>query len=238
MISKFEHLEGKRERSKALQLGVTKANFTESRPRELAKNYAKKTQVSRTERTRRDVGYQANNNEVFVPDMVDYEKVIRSGLARLKNKKYDSWSMLVRLCFDNSLSAKKNDGDKKRGARANVNPLELMRFHPVLNKLDMRTVKLLLDDTKLCKLNPNTLLYAHNEVNKNWYLILFGTLVLHHEVLGALGVLSMEHTAGEESIVSGVSRKIDAAYAQTETYLLEMSLDRWRELKQHLMGTG
>ena len=83
----------------------------------------------------------------------------------------------------------------------------------MLNKFEIRTVKLLLADAKLCKLNPNTLLYGHNERNSNWYFILFGTLVLHHETLGALGLLTMEQTVGEESILSGTVIKNDAAYA-------------------------
>ena len=83
----------------------------------------------------------------------------------------------------------------------------------MLNKLSIRTVKTFLKDAKLCKLNPNTLLYSHNEQNRNLYLILFGTIVLHHETLGALGVLTMENTVGEEFLLSGISCKIDAAYA-------------------------
>ena len=113
-----------------------------------------------------------------------------------------------------------------------------MRFHPVLNKLDIRTVKILLEDAKLCKLNPNTLLYGHNEQNNSWYFILFGTLVLHHETLGALGVLSMEHTVGEESIFGQLSHRTDAVYAQKETYLLELTPDRWHIIKQNLIGMG
>ena len=57
--------------------------------------------TSKTEVIRRDVGYEANNNFVFVPDMIDYVKVIRTGLARLQHKNYDNWSMLIKLCFDN-----------------------------------------------------------------------------------------------------------------------------------------
>lgn len=151
--------------------------------------------------------------------MIDYEKVISAGLDKLKRKNYDSWSMLVKLCFDNphSRSSPKGVSTKKGKARggpeSDVNPVELMRFHPVLNKLDIRTVKLLLSDAKLVKLNANTLLYGHGEDNQSWYLILFGTLVLHHEVLGALGVLSMDHTTGEEAIVGKDKKKIDSAYA-------------------------
>jgi len=41
------------------------------------------TNVNKTEIKRREVGYEANNNLVFVPDMLDYEKVIKTGLGRL-----------------------------------------------------------------------------------------------------------------------------------------------------------
>lgn len=159
--------------------------------------------------------------------MLDYHKVVTAGLEKLKKKNYDSWSMLVKLCFDNPHT--KSGG--RKGAQYDVNPVELMRFHPVLNKLDIRTVKMLLADAKLIKLNANTLLYGHDERNENWYLILFGTLVLHHEVLGALGVLSMDHTTGEETTIGKELKKIDSAYAQVETYLLEMRADKWRELR-------
>jgi hypothetical protein len=33
------------------------------------------------------------------------------------------------------------------------------------------------------------------------YILLFGTVVLHHKVLGALGVLKMGHTVGEETLI-------------------------------------
>ena len=88
-----------------------------------------------------------------------------------------------------------------------------MRFHPILNKLAIGTVKLLLADAKLVKMNPNTLLYGHDEANTNWYFILFGTLVLHHEYLGALGVLTIDHTVGEESVIKGIRTKLDACYS-------------------------
>ena len=152
---------------------------------------------------RRDVGYEANNNEVFVPDMKDYSKIIETGLKRLKKNNYDEWSMLIKLCFDNPYASNKKKRDNNRFTETDVNPMELMRFHPILNKFEIRTVKYLLEDAKLCKLNPNTLLFSHREINKNWYIILFGTIVLHHEELGALGVLTMENTVGEESILSG-----------------------------------
>lgn len=165
---------------------------------------------------RKDLGHEANNNDVFVPDMKDYEKIIQTGLERLKHQNYDSWNMLIKLCFDNPYRNKKSGSPSRQrsiGQNSNVNPVELMRFHPVLNKLAIGTVKLLLEDAKLVKMNPNTLLFGHDEPNTNWYFILFGTLVLHHEELGALGVLTIEHTVGEESIIKGERKKLDASYS-------------------------
>lgn len=236
-MRKFEAARERKERDQALALGVPKVGHIQSRPRELLKDHLKQTKLNKKENIRRVVGFEANNNDVFIPDMVDYEKIISAGLSKLKRKNYDSWSMLVKLCFDNPHSAKQRRSDG-RTSNTDVNPVELMRFHPVLNKLDIRTVKMLLEDAKLCKLNANTLLYADGEENQNWYLVLFGALVLHHERLGALGVLSMEHTAGEESIIGKEKTKIDSAYAQVETYLLEMRPEKWEELRTLLLGMG
>lgn len=170
--------------------------------------------------------------------MKDYEKVIASSLQKLRNKNYDSWSMLVKLCFDNPYKTQSKKEKSNKNSQTDVNPIELMRFHPILNKLSTRTVKTFLADAKLCKLNPNTLLYSHGEVNRSLYFILFGTIVLHHETLGALGVLTMENTIGEEFILSGIQRKIDSSYAQKETYLLEVSAEKWRDTKDLLMATS
>ena len=101
--------------------------------------------------------------------------------------------MLVKMCFDNPHAL------KGKPAKSNVNPTELMRFHPIFNTLSYHAIKDFLQETKLCKLMAGKLLYAHNEKNTNVYIILFGKIVLHHDKLGALGVLTMENTLGEES---------------------------------------
>ena len=204
----------------------------------MKKSVAKQKYIDPTQLVRRDVGYEANNNEVFVPDMIDYEKVVTASLKRLQNNNYDSWSMLVKLCFDNPYKSYQKREKSNQFSQADVNPIELMRFHPILNKLSIRTVKIFLKDAKLCKLNPNTLLYGHNESNRNLYFILFGTIVLHDEAIGALGVLTMENTVGEEFLLSGIQSKIDAAYAQKESYLLEISPEKWREMKDILMASS
>lgn len=43
---------------------------------------------------------------------------------------------------------------------------------------------------------------------------MFGTVIVHHRVLGALGVLGMNNTVGEETQVEPrCTKKKDAAYA-------------------------
>lgn len=114
--------------------------------------------------------------------MIDYDKIVKTGLDRLKNKNFENWSVLIKLCFDNPMKSPKGFGSKKKvrpGVDSTVNPLELMRFHPVLNKFEIITVKLILAEATLVKLRPSTLLYGTQEKNSNWYLILFGALVLH-----------------------------------------------------------
>ena len=98
-----------------------------------------------------------------MPNIVDYEKIVKTGLARLKNKNYDNWSLLIKLCFDTPAKTSAVPVKKGRvnpGIDLTVNPMELMRFHPVLNKFEITTVKLILAEAKLVKLQPNTLLYA------------------------------------------------------------------------------
>ena len=48
----------------------------------------------------------------------------------------------------------------------------------------------------------------------------------------------MEHTVGEESIFGQQSHKTDAVYAQKESYLLELTPERWHLIKQNLIGMG
>ena len=63
--------------------------------------------------TRRNIGNDADNLGIFVPQMLDYEKVVKSGLERLKNNNYDSWSMLIKLCFEDP--SNKNNNKKLKG---------------------------------------------------------------------------------------------------------------------------
>ena len=113
--------------------------------------------------------------------------------------------MLVKLCFDGTARTNKS--------KADVNPVELMRFHPFFNKLTYQSVKYLLSETKLCKLTTNQLLFSKDTPNTGVYIVLFGTLILHHEYLGALGVLTMDNTIGEESQIKGSETKLDSAYS-------------------------
>ena len=135
--------------------------------------------------------------------------------------------MLVKLCFDGTAKISKSKTD--------VNPVELMRFHPFFNKLTYQTVKYLLSETKLCKMSTNQLLYQKDSESTSVYIVLFGTVVLHHETLGALGVLTMENTIGEESQIKGAKTKLDSAYSQSEAYLLEYNAKEWSRMKDTLM---
>ena len=63
--------------------------------------------------------------------------------------------------------------------------------------------------------------------------------MLHDEKFGALGVLTMENTAGEESIMGQVVKnKKDAAYSQKETYLLEFRHEHWQIFRETLFTMG
>ena len=162
--------------------------------------------------------------------MKDYSTVVETSLKKLKEKNYESWSTLVKLCFDSPLH-KVYKEDKLTVTKADVNPIELMRFHPFFNQLNYQTVKYFLTETNLCKLAANTLLYARQHASTSVFIILFGTLIIHHDELGALGVLTMENTVGEESQVRGLKKKLDSAYSKSECYLLEYDSVKWATIK-------
>ena len=79
------------------------------------------------------------------------------------------------------------------------------------------------------------MLYQKDSDSTCVYIVLFGTVVLHHETLGALGVLTMENTIGEESQIKGAKSKLDSAYSQSEAYLLEYDAKEWGRMRDTLM---
>ena len=169
--------------------------------------------------------------------MKDYSTVVESALKKLKDKNYESWSMIVKLCFDSPIR-KVFKEDQVSMTKTDVNPVELMKFHPFFNQLNYQTVKYFLTETNLCKLAANTLLYARQHESSSVFIILFGTIIIHHDTLGALGVLTMENTVGEESQTKGLKKKLDAAYSQSECYLLEYDASKWTTIKEILISMG
>jgi len=71
------------------------------------------------------------------------------------------------------------------------------------------------------------------------YVILCGKIVLHHEKLGALGVLTMDNCLGEEcQIRPTCKKKLDAAYSESECYLLAYEANKWAEIRDTLIHLG
>lgn len=55
--------------------------------------------------------------------------------------------------------------------------------------------------SKLIKLRTHQLLYRQDEKSQSLYFVIFGKLILHHRILGGLGVLGMTNTIGEETLI-------------------------------------
>ena len=166
--------------------------------------------------------------------MKDYSTVVEVALKKLKDKNYDNWSQIVKLCFDSPLRKVFRE-DQVSTAKTDVNPVELMRFHPFFNQLNYQTLKYFLTQTNLAKLAANTLLYERENFSQSVYIIIFGTIIIHHDTLGALGVLTMENTVGEETQVKGYKKKLDSAYSKTECYLLEYDASKWSTMRNTLL---
>jgi hypothetical protein len=95
---------------------------------------------------------EGDNN--FLPDIKDYHRIIERGLDRMNglnklgvvtSKTYDEWCHLVKLCFEGS----------DDNPAVNVSMIELIRLHPVLNKMSFYGVRDLLTHSHLVKLRPN-----------------------------------------------------------------------------------
>lgn len=48
----------------------------------------------------------------------------------------------------------------------------------------------------------------------------------------------MGHTIGEETLIEKKRRKMDACYAESETYLLVFNKDDWVKIKDIMLRTG
>jgi len=82
--------------------------------------------------------------------------------------------------------------ESERGSNiVNVGSVELMRLHPVFNKISYYGMRDFLSVCSLVKLRPNQLLYRQGDPDDSVFLIIFGKLIVHHKTLGALGVVGM-----------------------------------------------
>lgn len=125
--------------------------------------------------------------DYILPDIKDYHRIVERGLERLDNsmtRNYEEWCNMVKLCFD--------AGEHNTSRHTvNVASLELMRLHPIFNRLSFYGVRDFLGECKLVKLRANQLLYRQDDVEETTYIVVFGKVVLHHRDLGALGVVGM-----------------------------------------------
>jgi hypothetical protein len=186
------------------------------------------------------MGSKKQPDSTLLPDIKDYQRIVERGLERLERadgrrmpKSYDQWCHLVKMCFESE------EGSNVVG----VGSVELMRLHPVFNKLSYYGVRDFLSVTSLVKLRANQPLYRQADPDDSVYLVIFGKLVLHHKTLGALGVVGMGQTLGEETLIEktrGTGRyptqpylcqKREAVFAQTESYLLHFGEKEWRRLR-------
>jgi hypothetical protein len=144
------------------------------------------------------MGSKKQVDSTLLPDIKDYQRIVERGLERLERadgrrmpKSYDQWCHLVKMCFESE------EGSNVVG----VGSVELMRLHPVFNKLSYYGVRDFLSVTSLVKLRANQPLYRQADPDDSVYLVIFGKLVLHHRTLGALGVVGMGQTLGEETLI-------------------------------------
>jgi hypothetical protein len=119
--------------------------------------------------------------DYFLPDIKDYHRIVERGLERLDNammRNYDQWSNLVKLCFDGGV-----EGNSRYSGTTSVNvaSLELMRLHPIFNRLSFYGVRDFLKECKLVKLRASQMLYRQDDPEDSIFIVVFGKVVLHHK---------------------------------------------------------
>jgi hypothetical protein len=60
----------------------------------------------------------------------------------------------------------------------------------------------------------DTILYTEGETSEKIYLVLSGILILHNVRRGAIGIVTLENTCGEEVWGTGENKKLEYAVAQ------------------------
>lgn len=78
------------------------------------------------------------------------ERINRNN-GKVLAKGYDEWCQMVKMCFES--------GGGNGSNMVSVGSIELMRLHPVFNKISYYGVKDFLSVSNLVKLRPNQLLY-------------------------------------------------------------------------------
>lgn len=113
-----------------------------------------------------------------------------------------------------------------------------MRFHPFFNSISIKATKDILGICTLVKLLHGKLLYKEGDKSSSVYIILLGKVVIHTNEQGALGVLTMKNTVGEETQFSRVSEKLDSAYSEGACWLLEYDPREFHSLQKRMVDSG
>jgi hypothetical protein len=100
-----------------------------------------------------------------------------------------------------------------------------MRFHPFFNTISLKSTKKILTYCQLTQLMSGTLLYNEGDESDKVYLILSGVIVLHNKEKGAIAVLTMKNTCGEEALFGDSLGKLESAYAQSQSCLLQFDCE-------------
>ena len=128
-MSNYELKSSRRDRSVALKQGLLdKSHRATLESKLVIHNKNKMNENARTRNKDTEDTFTAH----AAPIIKDYSAVVASSLKKLKDKNYESWSMLVKLCFDSPIRKIYRE-DQVSTSKTDVNPVELMRFHPFFN---------------------------------------------------------------------------------------------------------
>lgn len=126
-------LRNKRDRQNLMQVQIKES---QSHSRKLTRNNSSSINLSAVKSNLSKTPLKNQKEDYFLPDIKDYHRIVERGVEKLETsmvRKYDEWCKLVKLCFDGGINQNSNS--------VNVASLELMRLHPVFNRLSFYGVR-------------------------------------------------------------------------------------------------
>lgn len=140
--------------------------------------------------------------------------------------------------FKEDSDEEKKDGIQDEDVKytMRVSLLQLKKHHSLFLNLSFDTCKEIITHAPLIVLEDSQLLYKEGELISSAYILITGKIIMHSKKLGAIGLVKIGDTIGEECLIINYKGKerLESAYSSGLTFVLELTQDIWDRLKNIL----